>query len=119
MYKLFTNINDTGCTFIVHTPVQFAEKHHLHPSFPRRKYTLRAQERARAVPVTFISIYCFYRVPLHKTRTVRRQLSDSGLSLDEVRALATSTGAVDSPDSLSLPVERLTNFMDVRAPTEY
>lgn len=63
--------------------------------------------------------YCLYRVPLHKTRTVRRLLSDSGLSLKELQALGIRTGAVDSAESPKLPVERLTNFMDVRTVTQY
>uniref|UniRef100_A0A7N6F806 Peptidase A1 domain-containing protein n=1 Tax=Anabas testudineus TaxID=64144 RepID=A0A7N6F806_ANATE len=53
-------------------------------------------------------------VPLHKTRTVRRLLSDSGLSLKELQALGIRTGAVDSAESPKLPVERLTNFMDAQ-----
>lgn len=40
-------------------------------------------------------------------------MSDNGLSLEELRALAKSTGAPDSSPSPNLPVERLTNFMDV------
>ncbi|KAG8007162.1 Cathepsin D [Nibea albiflora] len=54
------------------------------------------------------------RVPLHKTRTLRRLMSDNGMSLEELRALATSTGAPDSSPSPKLPVERLTNFMDAQ-----
>uniref|UniRef100_UPI0037E801D2 napsin-A n=1 Tax=Semicossyphus pulcher TaxID=241346 RepID=UPI0037E801D2 len=54
------------------------------------------------------------RVPLHKTRSLRRLMSDNGKSLEELRALATSTGAADSSPSLQLPVERLTNFMDAQ-----
>lgn len=57
-------------------------------------------------------IPCF-RVPLHKTRSLRRLISDNGKSLEELRALASSTGAPDSSPSPKLPVERLTNFMDV------
>uniref|UniRef100_A0A7N6FE11 Peptidase A1 domain-containing protein n=1 Tax=Anabas testudineus TaxID=64144 RepID=A0A7N6FE11_ANATE len=53
-------------------------------------------------------------LPLHKTRTVRRLLSDSGLSLKELQALGIRTGAVDSAESPKLPVERLTNFMDAQ-----
>ncbi|XP_045887558.1 cathepsin D-like [Micropterus dolomieu] len=54
------------------------------------------------------------RVPLHKTRSLRRLMSDNGLSLEELRALAKSTGAPDSSPSPNLPVERLTNFMDAQ-----
>ncbi|XP_034449604.1 napsin-A [Hippoglossus hippoglossus] len=52
------------------------------------------------------------RVPLHKTRSLRRLMTDNGMSLQELQALASSTGASDSV--LSLPVERLTNFMDAQ-----
>lgn len=54
------------------------------------------------------------RVPLHKTRSLRRLMSDSGLSLEELRALAVRTGAHDSDASSKIPVERLTNFMDAQ-----
>ncbi|XP_034055910.1 napsin-A [Gymnodraco acuticeps] len=60
-----------------------------------------------------------FRVPLHKTRTMRRMMSDNGkLSLPELRALATGNGAPESAPSPSpspkVPVERLTNFMDAQ-----
>lgn len=52
------------------------------------------------------------RVPLHKTRSIRRLLSDNGKSLEELRAMAqTSQDWSPGPD---LPVERLTNFMDAQ-----
>ncbi|XP_040918639.1 napsin-A [Toxotes jaculatrix] len=55
------------------------------------------------------------RVPLHKTRSLRRTMSDSGMSLEELRAFAQRTGAADSSSpSPKLPVERLTNFMDAQ-----
>uniref|UniRef100_A0A672FPN5 Peptidase A1 domain-containing protein n=1 Tax=Salarias fasciatus TaxID=181472 RepID=A0A672FPN5_SALFA len=54
------------------------------------------------------------RVPLHKTRSLRRLMSDSGLSLEELRALAARNGAQDSAPSPDVPVERLTNFMDAQ-----
>ncbi|XP_035037700.2 napsin-A [Hippoglossus stenolepis] len=54
------------------------------------------------------------RVPLHKTRSLRRLMTDNGMSLQELQALASSTGASDSAPSPSLPVERLTNFMDAQ-----
>ncbi|XP_034046562.1 napsin-A [Thalassophryne amazonica] len=54
------------------------------------------------------------RIPLHKTRSVRRLLSDNGRSVHELRALAKLVGAPDSSPSPSLPVERLTNFMDAQ-----
>lgn len=52
------------------------------------------------------------RVPLYKTRSLRRLMSDNGMSVDELRALAKSTGSPDSAPSPQLPVERLTNFLD-------
>ncbi|CAL1588822.1 unnamed protein product [Knipowitschia caucasica] len=52
------------------------------------------------------------RVPLHKTRSARRLLVDDGRSLEELRALAQSSQ--DVPPAPSLPVERLTNFMDAQ-----
>lgn len=54
------------------------------------------------------------RVPLHKTRSLRRLISDSGMSLEELRALAARSGAHDSAPSPGVPVERLTNFMDAQ-----
>lgn len=54
------------------------------------------------------------RIPLYKTRSLRRLMSDNGLSVDELRALAKSTGSPDSSPSPQLPVERLTNFMDAQ-----
>ncbi|XP_071330340.1 napsin-A isoform X2 [Trachinotus anak] len=41
-------------------------------------------------------------------------MSDNGMSLEELRAFAKSTGAPDSSPSPDLPVERLTNFMDAQ-----
>ncbi|KAK2833734.1 hypothetical protein Q5P01_017623 [Channa striata] len=54
------------------------------------------------------------RIPLHKTRSVRRQLCDSGLSVEELRALARRTGQLQAADSPEPPVESLTNFMDAQ-----
>ncbi|KAK2894081.1 napsin-A [Channa argus] len=54
------------------------------------------------------------RIPLYKTRSVRRQLCDNGLSVEDLRALASRTGAVDAAETPKLPVERLTNFMDAQ-----
>ncbi|XP_040012821.1 napsin-A isoform X2 [Xiphias gladius] len=54
------------------------------------------------------------RVPLHKTRSLRRLMSNSGMSLVKLRDLAKSTGAPDSSPSPKFPVERLTNFMDAQ-----
>uniref|UniRef100_A0A8C2ZCS4 Peptidase A1 domain-containing protein n=1 Tax=Cyclopterus lumpus TaxID=8103 RepID=A0A8C2ZCS4_CYCLU len=54
------------------------------------------------------------RVPLHRTRSLRRLMSDNGMSVEELRALARSPGAPDSAPSAEVPVERLTNFMDAQ-----
>uniref|UniRef100_A0A3Q3VLB3 Peptidase A1 domain-containing protein n=1 Tax=Mola mola TaxID=94237 RepID=A0A3Q3VLB3_MOLML len=54
------------------------------------------------------------RVPLHKTRTLRRLISDNGLSVEELRAYGRSSGLADSSPPPDLPVERLTNFMDAQ-----
>lgn len=54
------------------------------------------------------------RVPLHKTRSLRRLMSDNGMSVEELRALARSTGALDGPPSSKVPVEKLTNFLDAQ-----
>lgn len=55
-----------------------------------------------------------FRVPLYKTRSLRRLMSDNGMSLEELRALAKSTGAPDYSPSPKVPIERLTNFMDAQ-----
>ncbi|XP_008328413.1 napsin-A [Cynoglossus semilaevis] len=52
------------------------------------------------------------RVPLHKTRSLRRLMSDNGMSLTELRALAQTVGPEEKPPPSGLPVERLINFMD-------
>lgn len=54
------------------------------------------------------------RVPLHKTRSLRRLMSDNGMSLEQLRALAKTSGAADSSPSPKVPVERLTNFLDAQ-----
>lgn len=54
------------------------------------------------------------RVPLHKTRSLRRVISDNGMSLEELRTLAKTTGSPDNSPFSDLPVERLTNFMDAQ-----
>ncbi|XP_020782901.1 napsin-A [Boleophthalmus pectinirostris] len=53
------------------------------------------------------------RVPLHKTRSLRRILSDNGKSLEELRVMAQSSLDHWTP-APNLPVERLTNFMDAQ-----
>lgn len=58
------------------------------------------------------------RVPLHKTRSLRRLISDNGKSVEALLSLASTTtsseGAPLSSPSAQLPVERLTNFMDAQ-----
>ncbi|XP_062334315.1 napsin-A [Osmerus eperlanus] len=77
------------------------------------------------------------RIPLHKTRTVRRLMSDNGMSLEELQAMgksirtqsqnlhtlpATTAAPTTTPKTTpptttpapQLPVERLTNFMDAQ-----
>lgn len=54
------------------------------------------------------------RIPLHKTRSLRRLMTDNGKSLEELQALAKSLGAPNSMPSPQVPVERLTNFMDAQ-----
>lgn len=61
----------------------------------------------------FIIRFLICRVPLHKTRSLRRVMSDNGMSLEELRALASSYAPPDGSPSPDVPVERLTNFMDV------
>lgn len=52
------------------------------------------------------------RVPLHKTRRLRRILTDNGKSVEELRALAQTS--LDWSPAPNLPVESLTNFMDAQ-----
>ncbi|CAB1428743.1 unnamed protein product [Pleuronectes platessa] len=54
------------------------------------------------------------RVPLLKTRSLRRLMADNGMSLEELQELASSTGTSDSAPPPTLPVEALTNFMDAQ-----
>ncbi|CAL8304716.1 unnamed protein product [Merluccius merluccius] len=57
------------------------------------------------------------RVPLYKTRTVRRMMCDNGMSLEQLQNLAKSDAshmATVSSQNPQLPVERLTNFMDAQ-----
>lgn len=78
-----------------------------------------------------ISIFIVYsdaviRIPLKKTRTLRRQLCDNGMTLDQLRSRAqmhmTDQYADNVPADLGLapnpnktvPVESLTNFMDAQ-----
>ncbi|KAJ8345743.1 hypothetical protein SKAU_G00299360 [Synaphobranchus kaupii] len=73
-----------------------------------------------------ISIFIVYsgaviRIPLKKTRTLRRQLCDNGMTLDQLRSRAQMTdqyaenNPVPTPNpNKTVPVERLTNFMDAQ-----
>ncbi|XP_067315548.1 napsin-A [Pseudorasbora parva] len=66
------------------------------------------------------------RIPLHKTRTVRRMLADNGKTIDEIKSMAkmsrertsnvkfASPNTTASPTQLPPPVEKLTNFMDAQ-----
>ncbi|KAL0992485.1 hypothetical protein UPYG_G00093930 [Umbra pygmaea] len=63
------------------------------------------------------------RIPLYKTRSMRRIISDNGMSFNQLKNLANTVGGggVDTSDdykastaSPKLPVERLTNFMDAQ-----
>lgn len=66
------------------------------------------------------------RIPLHKMRTVRRMLSENGRTIDEIKSMArektskvqfsllSTTTPSPSPTKLPPPIEKLTNFMDVR-----
>lgn len=65
------------------------------------------------------------RIPLFKTRSLRRLMSDNGMTLEQLKSMAKAAG--EQPDNTALPattlppttpspklpVERLTNFMDV------
>ncbi|XP_056143260.1 napsin-A [Lampris incognitus] len=59
------------------------------------------------------------RVPLHKTRTVRRLMSDNGMSLEQLKAFAKTSraeygAAASLTPSPQAPVEKLSNFMDAQ-----
>ncbi|ROL42911.1 Cathepsin D [Anabarilius grahami] len=65
------------------------------------------------------------RIPLHKTRTVRRMLADNGRTIDEIKSMArektskvkfTAPYTTTQPPTTTLPppVEKLTNFMDAQ-----
>ncbi|XP_030649330.1 napsin-A isoform X2 [Chanos chanos] len=58
------------------------------------------------------------RIPLHKTRSVRRALSD-GLTFEELKSAAEAACTPTTPPPTpsptpSIPVEKLTNFMDAQ-----
>nr|XP_046186719.1 LOW QUALITY PROTEIN: napsin-A [Oncorhynchus gorbuscha] len=59
------------------------------------------------------------RIPLHKTRSMRRLMSDNGRSFEQLQDMAKTVGGaganvpINTP-SPKVPVERLTNFMDAQ-----
>ncbi|KAL4658107.1 cathepsin D-like [Arapaima gigas] len=56
-----------------------------------------------------------FRVPLRRTRTLRRLLCDSGLTVEQLRAKADElAGSVGTFSTQGAPVEQLTNFMDAQ-----
>ncbi len=69
---------------------------------------------------------CISRIPLHKMRTVRRMLAENGRTIEEIKSMArektskvtfsfpSTTTHSPSPTKLPPPIEKLTNFMDVR-----
>ncbi|XP_028267251.1 napsin-A [Parambassis ranga] len=70
----------------------------------------------RIVCVALLMTQCaaIIRVPLYKSRSLRRLMSDNGMSVDQLRALAETSGATEHAPSPTAPVERLTNFMDAQ-----
>eukprot|EP00063_Salmo_salar_P073288 XP_014048123.1 PREDICTED: cathepsin D-like [Salmo salar] len=63
------------------------------------------------------------RIPLHKTRSMRRLMNDNGMSFEQLQDMAKTVGGAgaDTPTSVpattqspKVPVERLTNFMDAQ-----
>ncbi|KAM9541703.1 napsin-A [Salvelinus alpinus] len=63
------------------------------------------------------------RIPLHKTRSMRRLMNDNGMSFEQLQNMAKTVGGAgtDTPtpvpattQSPKVPVERLTNFMDAQ-----
>ncbi|XP_036408268.1 napsin-A [Megalops cyprinoides] len=78
----------------------------------------------------FVYSGAVFRIPLKKTRTLRRQLCDNGMSIEQLRSraesmqknaendlaaleIASTTTATPAPNK-TFPVERLTNFMDAQ-----
>ncbi|XP_029612913.1 cathepsin D isoform X1 [Salmo trutta] len=63
--------------------------------------------------------YAIIRIPLHKTRSMRRLMSDNGMSFEQLQDMAKTVGGaganvpINTP-SPKVPVERLTNFMDAQ-----
>uniref|UniRef100_A0A4W5MFY8 Peptidase A1 domain-containing protein n=1 Tax=Hucho hucho TaxID=62062 RepID=A0A4W5MFY8_9TELE len=63
------------------------------------------------------------RIPLHKTRSMRRLMNDNGMSFEQLQDMVKTVGGAgaDTPtpvpattQSSKVPVERLTNFMDAQ-----
>ncbi|XP_061080792.1 napsin-A [Conger conger] len=66
-----------------------------------------------------ISLFIAYsgaviRIPLKKTRTLRRQLCDNGMTVDQLLSRAHAEHNLATDPSKTVPVERLTNFMDAQ-----
>ncbi|XP_023652596.1 cathepsin D-like [Paramormyrops kingsleyae] len=54
------------------------------------------------------------RVPLHRMRSLRRRLCDSGMTLEQLRSRAEERAGHRVAADQQVPVERLTNFMDAQ-----
>ncbi|XP_020348792.1 cathepsin D [Oncorhynchus kisutch] len=59
------------------------------------------------------------RIPLHKTRSMRRLMNDNGRSFEQLQDMAKTVGGAGAnipinTQSPKVPVERLTNFMDAQ-----
>ncbi|XP_064844708.1 napsin-A [Oncorhynchus masou masou] len=63
------------------------------------------------------------RIPLHKTRSMRRLMNDNGMSFEQLQDMAKTVGGAGADtltplpattQSQKVPVERLTNFMDAQ-----
>ncbi|XP_024245765.1 cathepsin D [Oncorhynchus tshawytscha] len=59
------------------------------------------------------------RIPLHKTRSMRRLMNDNGRSFEQLQDMAKNVGGAGAnmpinTQSPKVPVERLTNFMDAQ-----
>uniref|UniRef100_A0A4W5LWI0 Peptidase A1 domain-containing protein n=1 Tax=Hucho hucho TaxID=62062 RepID=A0A4W5LWI0_9TELE len=59
------------------------------------------------------------RIPLHKTRSMRRLMSDNGMSFEQLQDMAKTVGGAGTnvpltTQSPKVPVEKLTNFMDAQ-----
>ncbi|XP_048846547.1 cathepsin D-like isoform X1 [Brienomyrus brachyistius] len=54
------------------------------------------------------------RVPLHRMRSLRRRLCDSGMTLEQLRSKAEERAGYSVAADQQVPVEQLTNFMDAQ-----